>query len=209
MQMGVGKCLLSCLSPPSLPFHVLLSPFLSTNAPSCSSLPLFPMAPSASRILHFCLCPLWLCPSLALPLCPCHSHGPAVPSAPSHFLLLLPLPRLTLLLSLQTAGNPVEHFPTALTGAPAPTSALHAMPRARGSDHGISLHGFRASWAALCEQRCFLEACGDTGEPVPKSAGIPHSDGGSGTVAILSCQRSLPVVARGGAWSREFHVING
>lgn len=41
--MAVGKCLLSCLSAPPLPFHVLLlSPLLSTNAPSCSPLPLVP-----------------------------------------------------------------------------------------------------------------------------------------------------------------------
>lgn len=111
IQMGMGKCLFSCLSAPSLPFHVvLLSPFFYTNAPSCSSLPLVPHGSFSSPppISYTCVL-LWLCPSLALPLCPCDSHGPAVPSAPSHF-LLLPLPSLTLLLSLQKE-TPLSIFP--------------------------------------------------------------------------------------------------
>lgn len=133
--MGMVKCLLSCLSALSLPFHVLLlSPFLFTTSPSCPSLPLVPMALSAPHphILH--ILRSCLCPSLALPLCPCDSHGPAVPSAPSHFLLL---PHPAEPDSVCAHGNPAEHFPTALTSAPACTSVLHAVPRARGSDHGI------------------------------------------------------------------------
>lgn len=109
--MAMGKCLLSCL-----PLHFLSMFFCSAHSSSLMHLPahpcpLFPMAPSAPHLPYSTVLPLSSsgCPSLALPLCPCDSHGLAVPSAPSHF-LLLPLPSLTPLLSLQTE-TPLSIFP--------------------------------------------------------------------------------------------------
>jgi len=117
------KCLLSWPSDPALAFHgLLLSPLLSTDAPSFSSLPLMshgsfssppPIFHSSGSVL------LCLRPSLALPRCPYDSHGLASPSAP---LTSYASPSLawTLLLLLQ-AETPRSVFPprTPLTGAPA------------------------------------------------------------------------------------------
>lgn len=101
----------------------MLSPFLPTNTPSCSFHPLFPVSPP-SPISYPCVSILlWLCPSPASPLCPCDSHGPAVPSAPSHF-LLLPLP------ACPCRGKPCRAF--SHCSEPCPSSDVSAPCHAQG-----------------------------------------------------------------------------
>lgn len=113
-QMGMGV-----FSPVCLPLH-FLSMFCSAHSSPlihvpalvwlpCSLVPRGSFISSPPIFYSSASVLLWLCPSLVLPLCPCDSHGLAMPSAPSHF-LLLPLPSLTLLLSLQTE-TPLSIFP--------------------------------------------------------------------------------------------------
>lgn len=126
------KCFPSWLSGPPLSFHILLlSPLLSTDAPSY--LPLIPHSSFSSlpSILHSSVSSSssilpWLYHFvLVIPTAlPCPQH-------PSHF-LLLPLASLGSG-AISAGGNPTEHFPTTCSPDQCPNSDGRTMSHVQGT----------------------------------------------------------------------------
>lgn len=142
--------------------------------------------------------------------CPSFPMVPSTPHVPYSALLPLSFPGVTTLslwfprpcCALSTLSLPPPPPPRPPQPDPAAVCAVCRKPRRAFSHHseqcpgsnvstlchaqgtGKSPHGSHSMSSLLvtlpCVSRASLEACGDTGEPVPKSAGIPHSDRGSG-----------------------------